>query len=276
MNQGQWSRSRFWLCHFLFSRHERLAVNWQADAHCPPRLDEALTGWLQHRRRPQAAMIESARRLVADAVDRNRDDPAYIQCLRLLVKERQYQHELAQRWLARPGGHDQSRRRKGTFATIHRRIAAWRFMLLGARFEMSVQFFADLYDLSVMSMAAGSGSGSVAADVAANLAHDKRAHVAFAAERLTMLYADFNSLRRNLRRLRLRGIWLTCLLRCVARDGRLIKACGRSRWQFLFAALRQFDQLLETMVPYRRDALLKALMSQRQQPYAKPHQLLTR
>ena len=79
-----------------------------------------------------------------------------------------------------------------------------------------------------------------------------------------------------LRRLRLRGIWLTCLLRCVARDGRLIKASGHSRWQFLIAALRQFNQLLETMVPYRRDALLKALMSQRQQPYAKPHQLLTR
>ena len=150
---------------------------------------------------------------------------------------------------------------------------------------MSILLFADLLDLRILAMlpqlalgqssrvASAFGSDVVLREVCQNLERDKQAHLAFAAERLATLYADFNFIRRNLRRLRLRLMWVVLLLAVVLRHGRLICACGISRRRFVLDGYEVFGRLLECMVPYRRDALMRLLLSQRQDPYAEPRRI---
>ena len=63
-----------------------------------------------------------------------------------------------------------------------------------------------------------------------------------------------------MRRLRLRVMWGAALLYTTACHGRLIRAVGMSRRRFVMVAYRRFGSLLERIVPYRRDALLAALL----------------
>ena len=49
MCETEWSRSRFWLGHFLYSRHDRHPITWKHDP--PPRVElrEPLKAWLRDR-----------------------------------------------------------------------------------------------------------------------------------------------------------------------------------------------------------------------------------
>ena len=100
MSHEEWSRSRFWLCHFLHSRHVRQPIEWGSHADTNPRFVDAIALWLTASRYDPH---EGGAWLVARAVRDCPYDPAYIQSLRLLVKEQRYQDELIDRTLDRYG-----------------------------------------------------------------------------------------------------------------------------------------------------------------------------
>ena len=264
MKEAVWCRSRYWLCHFLHSRHEREPTSWTVPpAGGPSPAGASLRRWIAGvPRRSQ----ESGAWLVATAARECADDPAYVQCVRLLVKEQHHHDELLRRLLERLGVALPSRpRHVGPI----RRLAGWRRSTLGSRFEMSVLLLIDCIDLLMLTRLAQTSDDPVVREVAAAITKEKRGHIGFCGERLTALYADFNFLRRNLRRLRLRSMWMGLLLGTSWRHARLLGIIGRRRRDFVAGGRRHFDALLERMVPYRRDAVLRALRAQRSAPYAK-------
>jgi len=58
------------------------------------------------------------------------------------------------------------------------------------------------------------------------------------------------------------------------RQRRLIRAAEVSHLQFVLQAWVSFNSVLEKMVPYRRTALVNALLRQRQHPYEKQRHIL--
>ena len=266
MYDSEWSRSRYWFCHFLYSRHDREPIAWSDAAARPSRLSVPLRRWLDGRHDPG----HSGLWLIEQAVRDCGHDPAYVQSLRLLVKEQHYHRELLDRLVILTGGGQPAPVRSRRRSTLRRWCGHIGRSWLGARFEMSVRLLADLLDVTLMTLVERSGPDAAVGGVCRNIINDKRAHIMFATERLTMLYADFNFIRRNVRRLRLRLMWAILLAATIARHRRLIRACGSTRARFLVGSMRQFNGILERMVPYRRDALLSSLLNQRQDPYAKP------
>jgi hypothetical protein len=154
-------------------------------------------------------------------------------------------------------------------------MAAWRVALSGLlrlpgpRFELSVMMLSDLIDAEFYRLLRGSIHDAATATAAQSVHEDKLAHAAFHCERLTMELADLNFLRRNLRRLRLRGMFAAALALTLYHRGRLIRAAGSTRVAFAKTVWQNFRGVLESVVPYRREALLNALLSQREKPYAK-------
>ena len=266
MNRKAWSRSRFWLCHFLHSRHVRQPIEWGSRTDTDPQFVDAMTPWLNASRYDPH---EGGAWLVARAVRDNPYDPAYIQSLRLLVKEQCYQDELIDRTLDRCGSAAAPQRR--IVSSAGTRLGRLRRRWLGSRFEMSLLLFGNLLDLMFLTMIGTRCVDAAVTGALKNITTDKRAHILFCMERLTWSYADFQFVRRNLRRLRLRWMWAVMLVHAARRHGPLIRACGSSRIQFVFAGTRRFAGLLESMVPYRREALLSALLAQRRHPFAKPN-----
>lgn len=264
MRDGEWSRSRFWHGHFLYSRHERPVVSWTGPADLPRALARPLCNWLAGWLAPEDGTDDW---LIEKAVCDQEADPAYAQSLRLVARERHHHRHLVERLLQRLGpGRDGPPSGGG----VPRLLVTVRRRLLGVRFELSVRLLRDLADLMVLAHLGGTCPDRAWRGAAATLVAEKRGHIMFLTERLTLLYADFNFVRRNLRRLRLRLMWLACLLHVIGRHGSLIRATGQARSAFLLAGLRHFARLLESMVPYRRDALLAALLNQRREPYAEP------
>ncbi len=260
MDRDEWSRSRYWLCHFLHNRHERPPVAWDGPVRLGhPSLSAAVT-WLRH-----CAGAQTAGRpwLIGRAVTKYRHDPAFVQSLRLFVGEHKYHRQIIGRVLERLGAADQPVRRPGLFLR-----GGW---LLGVRYELSALLLAALIDVAVFRVVRDVTDDDSLRGVCAGVIRDKRAHVAFLAERLTMEFADFNFVRRNLRRLRLRAMFSLKLARVAAEHGRLITLAGWTRRRFVGGCWTRFAGVLEQMVPYRREALLAALLAQRKDPYAKPH-----
>ncbi len=260
MNGGEWSRSRFWLGHFLYSRHQRRQVAWDGFSEAGVGLPAPLASWLAR----QAGRPDDAdRRLVQHALRHHTDDPAYIQALRLVAKERQLHRELCARLTPAPAAKDE-----------HNAVMGFCRRQLGPRFEFSVGLLDDLIAVTLLQGMPSCGADNAGRAVVGILTAEKRAHIIFAAERLTELYADFNFVRRNLRRWRLRLMCLTLAGFVAVRDGGAIRAMGRSRRVFVLDVWRHFAVLLERMVPYRRETLLAALMNQREQRYDQPAKLL--
>ena len=97
MRNQEWSRSQFWLCHFLNSRHARVPVSWDQPRPASES-PEVVTDFLR-RRRIQGA--EDGRRLIEMTLANCSNDPAYVQSMRLLVKEGFHLEHLTQRLLKR-------------------------------------------------------------------------------------------------------------------------------------------------------------------------------
>ena len=270
MRETEWSRSRFWLGHFLYSRHDRHPITWKHDP--PPHvgLREPLRAWLRGRSQD---FDETGRWLVERALGEHAGDPAYIQSLRLVVKERQHHRDLCSRLIGTLGAAATARPRPARRSALQT-MGRLRRHLLGPRFEMSVRLLRNLVDLAIIDRVGQACDTPAVQGVCENVRCEKRAHVAFDTERLTILYADFNFLRRNLRRLRLRLMCGAFIAAAMWRHGRLIQATGAEQWRFTGRTYAQFSRLLERMVPYRREALLTALLNQRQDPYAEPWQVL--
>lgn len=268
MDKAEWSRSRFWLGHFLYSRHDRPPVPWQGGAQLPTVLGPPLVRWLRGR---LGRGEDFGPCMIAHAIHGHAQDPAYIQAVRLWVKERGHHRHLYQQLIgclaASPS------QQLPACNSLGRRILRWRFRLLGARFEMSVQLLDDLVDLAVLRAIDAIGTGPTVRGVCEIVRREKQAHLAFTRERLTLLYADFNFIRRNLRRLRLRTMCVALIWQVARQNGPLLHAAGTTRIRFMRQTFQQFSAVLEHMVPYRRQALLAALVDQRREPYAEPSQL---
>ncbi|MAE66145.1 MAG: hypothetical protein CMJ18_17890 [Phycisphaeraceae bacterium] len=223
-----------------------------------------LARWLRSPRED----VTTALWLVGRALPDCHRDPAYVQSLRLMAKERQYHRDLRRRLadqICPSPGH-------GRPASASRG-SALRRRLLGCRFEMSLLLLRDCAELILLDRLVERDADPTVTAVCRNLAKDKRAHIGFVAERLTALYADFNFIRRNLRRLRLRVMCAAVLTRDACRHWPLARRFGFPATALLTEGARRFAYLLERITPYRRDALLAALLSQRSEPYAKTARL---
>lgn len=264
MLDRQWSRSRFWLCHFLHNRHERATIEWESSSSAPVALGQAMRRW---RCGIEAGGLDGRKWLIAAALRRYASDPAYIQSLRLFVKEQQHHATLLARTLERvePASPPIGPWRAGLdrALTVGRR---W----IGIRFELSVLLLSQLIAVLLCRMIQAATGDPAVRGVSGQIMRDTRAHAAFHAERLTMEFADFNFIRRNLRRWRLRLMFAAALGVSAVRYGPLIRAAGWTRRRFCAEGWRQFTLLLENMVPYHRDALLAALLNQREQPFKEP------
>ena len=267
MDKAEWSRSRFWLGHFLYSRHDRPPLTWQCDERLPITLGPPLVRWLDRR---LGRCEDFGPWLIAHAVQVHARDPAYIQAARLWIKECEYHRRLYQRLIGCLTASPPRRPRLPGWDSLVARVSRWRFRLLGARFEMSVRLLDDLMDLAVLRAVDVGGAAATVRGVCEIVRREKQAHLAFTSERLTLLYADFNFIRRNLRRLRLRLMCAALLCQVAWQNGPLLHAAGTTRWRFMRRTFAQFSALLERMVPYRREALLAALVDQRREPYAEP------
>ena len=254
--EREWPRSRYWLAYFLHSRHERLPID----------IDELRSVAAS---KPTAALLECLaamwwRRgrhpwLVRDALSRHGDDPAYVQSLRLIGREELYAAGLLNGALVEKHAH-----RLGE--TSHFGLGGAR-RVLGWRFELSMRLLSDLVSTELLRLTLAQCGCRALRSAIDQVLTDKAAHKAFFAERLTLAYADFNFVRRNARRQRLRAMFACGLAWAVLKHAPLLAATGTSATGFARRCWRTFNESLEQMVPYKRDALLSALALQRHRPW---------
>jgi|GEM_PF-1919367 len=262
--RGEWSRSRYWLCHFLYSRHERTRINWSTPLQ-PQQVHataSTLKGMLERLIRPQAGMTDT----INTAQDRCAQDPAFVQTLRLLDRERQFHRDLLLKLARR---HDASAALP-VVSQVRKEMTA---SLLGIRYFLASLLLDDVLDLTLLERFSQHWQDEPAKQACSQLMRDKANHAAYLRERLTMEYAEFNVFRRTLRRMRLRSLFAIHLRRLLKADGATLQAMGVSRLAFARLAWRRFEVVLEMMVPYRRDRLMSALMSQHEKPYERAEHL---
>lgn len=253
MRPGEWSRSRYWLNHFLNARHRRAKAAWDVPA-CAAATDVAAAAWLG---------VVTARPgidrawIASHAAMRCQGDPAYVQTLRLVGREQQHHRGQAARLLDRLG-----LPRPAPPAETHDWVRP-----LGVRFCLSLQWMTNILDSVVLDELAASCRDPALRTVAATIAQERRVHTAFITERLADEFADFHFIRRNLRRWRLRGMLTGLAPRHLVRQRVLLEAMRLSPLAWTARTRHRFEATLEQMVPYRRDALLHLLTHQREQPF---------
>lgn len=257
MSSSEWSRSRFWHAYFLQNRHDRPKVTAQASASDGSTGDVAADGSAAF----AGILAERSTNpswLVAAAWRRNPGDPAFIQSLRLLLRERQYHTKVV----------------RGCFfqvtdsADVGRLIAPGRF--LGTRYTLAAVMLRNLIDCSLLDAAIRKSDDTAIRPLWHALLHDRRHHHAFLQEWLTVAFADFNFVRRNLRRVRLRVLFeleLSLAVHRVAATGAMDRP-ALATWKR--DCRKSFVDSLEAMVPYRRARMLAALVNQCENPYGKP------
>ncbi len=262
MMDHEWPRSRFWLCHFLYNRHQRAAIIWNDDENTPPAEPacSAIGQFLDW----QTGFDRAGRsRLVDRATAQCADDPAYIQSLRLFIREEEHHQANVQRWLEQRG---QSSIPADSLRSLLRGITR----PLGVRFELSIVLISEIVTLTLNRMLFDQSSDVVLNGVLRQLMTDQEQHIAFHSERLTAEYADFNFIRRNLRRWRLRSLHAVLVRVAAWRHRSMLKAMNIEPKVFKRISCANFETILGRMVPYRREALLKTLVEQREQRYEKP------
>ena len=260
MLSEEWSRSRYWLCHFLHNRHERESVDWESPVIVADPMQTALSQWLSE---SDACLIDQRNWLIETAADKLSNDPAMVQSLRLFVKEELYHEELRHEALNRLGATVKPRASKKAAKRIW--IALRRH--LGVRFELSVILLRQVVSITNWRLISAATDDQAILKVSEEVLRDKVAHVSFLTEKLTTEFAEFNFIRRNIRRLRLRMMCATAIACGAVFQGKLLAASGVSRWQFARQCWLRFEKLLETMVPYQRDQLAEELTRQREEPY---------
>lgn len=259
MRPGEWPRSRYWLIHFLHNRHERPSIRWDAGDELPSRLRRPVADWLAW----VTQINPPARtRLINWAARECHADPAYVQSLRLFVREEQHHAEIVERLFTvrgltgRPAGW-----KRAAVRTLLRPF--------GLRFELSLLLLNELAALQMNRLIVEATEDDTVRGVVAQIIRDHERHIAFLSERLTTEFADFNFVRRNLRRWRLRAMFAAAINGAALHHRALLAALGVSRGRFTSQCWRQFERLLPRMVPYHRDELLATLTDHKQRPYAK-------
>lgn len=263
----EWTRSRYWLCHFLHNRHERRKLVFPAPeiAQTPPPLQH----WLAQQR--LAATDHRHRQwMLSLAANSLGHDPAFIQSLRLLVREEQYHDQVLAKWLgaAAPGPGPSP-------APISAPMQAWHALrrTLGLRFELSILWMLGLVRLCLLQRSTQHAPQHLHREAAAQLIHDQQEHLHFIEEWLAMEFADFNFIRRNLRRLRLQLMLIALTFLLPLQHPKLLASLGWSLRDWTLVMWGQYLTRVERLVPYRRDALLKLMLNQREHPYDTPQVL---
>lgn len=264
---AEWSRSRYWFCHFLQSRHTRPGIDWETPLSQTGHLtaESTLHGMIHRLTTPQAGIAD----IITTAQKRFGHDPAFVQSLRLLAKERQFHHGLLL----------QLQERHQPQALLPAMLQARKEMtasLLGIRYFLASLLLDDILDLGLLRLAQQQWTDPAALGVCQTLIRDKTAHATFLAERLTMEYADFNFMRRNLRRLRLRSLFFIHLRRMLRQDHALLAVARITPREFARQSWQRFAAVLESMVPYRRDELMKSLKVQSEKPYGEAREIAGR
>ncbi len=267
MQDRQWARSRYWFCHFLHNRHERVKIQWNAVPSAEQTLDDSLArpvahwlAWISQTNAP------ARQRLINWGVNDCASDPAYIQTLRLFVKEEQHHTALIDRYLTLrnlpviPGG-------------LVRAAVRSCIRPLGLRFELSILLLSEIAVITMNRLLLPQVKDETLRGLLTQIIHDHQCHLAFHCERLTAEFADFNFIRRNLRRLRLRTMFATAVKGITLHHRSLLRAVGCTPSDFNAQCRNHFTAILERMVPYRREALLARLVDQSENPFAKAHAL---
>lgn len=259
---AEWSRSRFWFGHFLYSRHERPRLRFDSTLEDGAG-GEAFRAWLRYGL--CGAGIGGAS-MVRNALQRHADDPAFVQTLRLLAKERDHHAGLIAMLGTRWGVGDDARAASRDEAA-HALLPAGALSLPGVRFELSLILLACLVNRAMLRHVGAATGDTVTRQAVGAIADDLAQHATFCVERLTMEFADFNFVRRNLRRWRLRSMFAGVLARHAWRHRLLLGGMDAGVAGFCRVTWSAFESALERMVPYRREALIAALLRQREQPY---------
>lgn len=256
MRDKEWSRSRYWLCHFLNGRHERPRIAWTTPTTHPDAQTAVSLGRL-----PSPGMVHEAALAMRVAV-RDAADPAMVQSMRLMLKERHHHQELMRKVRSHFAGGT-------TTSGLFHRLGATMARTLGVRFELSLLLLTDILDTTVLRKIESSLEDTPSRQALQTILRERRSHVAFLTERLTVELADLNFVRRSLRRLRLRAMFILALAWTALIHGGTLRTTGTNTSQFVLEAWHGFSSLLERMVPYRRDTLIRALLSQSERPYDK-------
>ena len=223
-----------------------------------------VTHWLQAEQHAQSRTDG----LVTDRiVSRFSHDPAYVQSLRLLTKERAVHAKVAGQLTSRFAASPERTREKkplklGRLARVVRGMSI--------RFALSCIMLSDMVSVQLWEMASESTDDAALRDAATLVSRDRVRQAAFMRERLTMEFSDFNFIRRNLRRLRLRLMFSLIALLILWRHRRFIRQCGRPLSRMFVDSRAHFETALELIAPYKRDRLVQLLLSQREHPYGEP------
>ncbi len=257
MRPGEWSRSRFWLGHFLNARHRRPAVAWAQPAPGATTLIDNAVTWLGTvTGRTGLARAWVMRR----AAERHAADPAFVQCLRLVVREQHHHRDLAAKLQAR---FDRT-------PPAPAAVSADGLKPLGVRFRLSLQLLSDLADLATLEQVAATDDDAAMSVACTTILRERQMHVAFLAERLAAEFADFHFVRRNLRRWRVRAMFAGLLAARLIEQRGVLRALDVSPHAWVAQTWRHFEAVLERIVPYRRAELLRLLTSQRERPFDRP------
>lgn len=256
--QAEWARSRYWLCHFLTSRHRRPRVSSSTiDASDVGESTlQALTHWLAKTARFQA---DDHRALVRRAEKSLAHDPAFVQSLRLVAREREHHARLAGRTLEQLGV--SPRPTRAHIAPLD--------VCLSVRFRLQTDLLRLICESELLdALREAPGLSTAIRDRLALIATERQNHQAFVGEWLTAQFAEFNTVRRNLRRLRLRVMFAAVLVESTIANRRVLRVSGQPAWRFLPRTWSRFKQWMAWLAPYRRDELLGALLRQREDPFA--------
>jgi hypothetical protein len=260
MQDREWPRSRYWLCHFIQNRHERVTIPWKAAAPAPDAMKTSVANWLRWISETNAP---ARARLIDWAVRDCASDPAYVQSIRLFIREEQHHTEIIGRYLA-------LRETPGRAGGFNRAAVRAIIKPLGMRFELSVLTLSEIAVITMNRLLLEKSNHDAALSaLLTQVIHDHQCHLAFHSERLTTEFADFNFLRRNLRRLRLRTMFAVAIKGLTLHHRPLLRALNCTPRQFSQRCWAGFETVLERMVPYRREALLARLLDQRENRYAK-------
>lgn len=259
--EGEWTRSRYWLAHFLRSRHERARIQFPAGG--APLCPAAMALLCDVAADPTSLRgVTQDAWLVAVLAHGETADPSFVQAVRLFVRERAYHRQLAEVCLAADGP---SYARMPSGLPVLAALALRR--LLGPRFELASVWLGILLRQELFEAVVQMEQEPARMAMWRQLAGDGAAHLVFVRERLTMAFAEFNFLRRNLRRWRLRGLFVLSLGWLVLCRGTMVRDLAGSRRRFVTQAVRRFADELQRMVPYHREELLGALLAQRERPF---------
>ena len=248
MTTSHWCRSKYWLCHFLNTRHLRPKIITPSQ----PINNNPLYYFLQ---KQNALPLFQSPWPINQAIHQHDQDPAFIQTIRLLAKKKTYLQTLRINII-------------NTLTPPHTPYTPTHIRNIHSRFSLKFALSIDLIDQVIALTLYQSQAQAPNHATYAQLTKDTNNHITFYTEYLTYAYANFNFVRRNLRRLRLRAMFITALYQTQKIYTPLLpESFKQDAWLI-------FESAIKTMLPYRRTTLTQNLRHQEKNPFATPQSII--